>query len=93
MFRSRFLEILDLCGVPVMAFAVAMAATQSGSQGRGGSLDRTADAVIARELTLRSTGLPYGEAPCASTMSEDRSTQNALNPRHAAGPTTPAFRF
>jgi hypothetical protein len=93
MIRRRFLEVLDLCGVPVMALAIAIAAAQSGGQGRGGFLDRTADAVAARELMLRSTGLPYGEAPFASTMSEDQNAQNGLNPRHAPAPTVPEFHF
>jgi hypothetical protein len=93
MIRRRFLEILDLCGVPVMAFAMAIAATQSGGQSRGSDLDRKADAVTAREVMLRSTGLPYGEAPYTSAMSEDRSARNGLGPRHAPASTVPDFRF
>jgi hypothetical protein len=93
MIRRRFPEILDLYGVPVMALAMAIASTQSGGQGRGRNLDGKADAVAARDVMIRSTGLPYGEAPFASTMSEDQSAQNGLNPRHAPAPTVPEFRF
>ena len=93
MIRRRFLEMLDLCGVPVMAFAMAIAATQSGGQSRGSGLDRKADAVAAREVMLQSTSLPYGEAPFASTILEDRSARNGLGPRHAPAPTVPEFRF
>jgi hypothetical protein len=93
MIRRRFLEVLDLCGVPVMALAVAIASTQTGGQGRAGSLDRKADAVAVREVMLRSTGLPYGQTPGTSTIPESRSVRNGLGPRHAPAPMAPEFRF
>jgi hypothetical protein len=93
MIRRRFLEALDLCAVPVLALAMAIASTQSGGQGRERSPDRNADSVAGREVMIRLTSLPYGDAQGTSTMSDGRSARDLLKPRQAPSPTVPDFRF
>ena len=89
MIRRRFLEGLDLCAVPVMTLAMALASTQSGGQGRERNLRRTAGGEVMMQLT----GLPDGDAQRTSTMPDARSDRNLVNPRQAPPPTVPDFRF
>jgi hypothetical protein len=93
MIRRHLLEALDLCAVPVTALALVIASTQNGAPGRERNLDRKAGAAADREVMIRLTDLPYGDAQDASTMPDARGARNGLNPRQAPPPTAPDFRF
>lgn len=93
MIRHRLLEALDLCAVPVMALALAIASTQSGAPGRQRNFDRKAGVAAGGEVMMRLTDLPYGDAQGASTLPDARSARNGLNPRQAPPPTASDFRF
>src|SRR5689334_4042940 len=59
MIRRRLLEAFDLCAVPVMALALAIASTQCGAPGRERTLNRKAGAAAGGEVMMPLTDLPY----------------------------------
>lgn len=93
MIRRCFLKALDQGAVPMLALAMALASTQSGTTDRERDTGREAAVVIGREVAARLSDAYPVDDPPAGTRVDALSHRGPLNPPQALGSAVPEFGF